>query len=1590
MSLSSFAKLSSLLSPKGSRRGSTSSSAASSREQSDDEEYSGPISPKMKAAQQRSASTDTYVLNLLVAGARDLPNRPNSQSKVDPYVSIKLEKEKFKTKTLHKTSQPQWNEKPVIRTEEAVLTLKCYHKELIGKHSLGIIQIPVSQIRAENSTMTKWIPLQPRKEGGSAQGEICITCDFQVVTRETMREGEEKALKKFHERFPSVSYQEKVFGCYSGALHMDGISRFGYVYLSQRHVCYFSLLGTHKRILPIADIIDLERTSCLLLIPEGVLTFKMKDGRKYHFTRLVHAGKMFDVVQTEREIIQGTQEVNGAPTSIVPEEKKEKVIQVQVKLSGAESAVARRIDETKRVHHIVSSLCESFQIREPSCFTLSWERPEKKKERRMKRLELHRQLTSYHIPEGALLHLQRPVRKQMVVPDLPFSTYQQKFQVREGRESELAVEFALHCVEFSLAVNDDATHLINTEIIKEAMQVSDADYEEMMKRVHRNGEGIETLLVELNYRFQNAERHPYYTRANFRNNTEYDRWRKRERTTIIDIERNLITSDPSFFATLHLKVLEAESLIATDLKTSDPFVVIKLGLYEARTKTKSSTLNPIWNENFEIEVVSGEEELVVQVFDRDIFSPDDSLGSITITMEELLKHESTTKWYALAGEGRIKLETRLTHPYAKYIREITGVVETSTPTISSPTLDASSPLVDGEGDNDIEPVEENSFFSSGLINHNRHFFNLCRALSEHIIHLMKKESTTDSTGMGQMKIFKGFLSFLEEYSGRFGVGWLFCQLSKLYFLEDSFLFLLDQIRRHLEQISLRRDKAPVTRFETTLYRSICRKMWIQVADAIRRRVELFPQNKPKKSVESLSKIVYLLCNNAENLAISKIRSFLQDSSRTKFQKFTEEAEKLEEEGEEHIQLLQHNGILPHLQRHKSIVPKASRKSLTVAQFDLLADRTVQEMKEESLFSPSFPEAVHVEETTTKIYLDLIWKEVKLLCAEENSTDSLGVYVKVRRMLKLVKVTDEEKVDKTNELENMFVPFVMTWLKEIAIKLNAWMEGALELDKKSAQIEDGKFHTSSVSDTFEAVRAALDYLCKLKMRDHYFTWNFLVVACVVGKKYTERLTAELRRDLGLSDETEDDITLTPGFIRHHLKCKHKYHSHHHDHQQEITKALAAEPHSITVQQCLYLGNNEVARVQMNDFAEAMETVLRERKIPPSLTGQDDPDNFFGPTMRALKIERERSLQALWERIGPYVRAQILLATQDNDHKRATREKKKSEPVGRPLERLTNYLDEQLTTFIDHTSPELFRIIIRFLWDALLVDVSDMIFPDDEDDDDEEEPDLMTEEECTRMQAVLKRMEDFFYANGAGINRDKIGEGIDRLERMMKLIRLPTREVIDIHLKLKAREAGDVHADENKRIAITSDVPIDGFNMSYTTMVLDSRREDKIAQSFLNETKQKDFHLKQQLFREKYMLTDAELILESWPATHERKMGHLVLTTSYLVFDPLMSNSDSDDDIILLLSEIISAIRKKTLLKIYECLVVKNKLGEEFLFSSWSCKSMLRDIVHYRITMEHPEMTVEEIEEEEHALEDNHWREWVAQPSTNKPTSKNSAK
>lgn len=81
----------------------------------------------------------------------------------------------------------------------------------------------------------------------------------------------------------------------------------------------------------------------------------------------------------------------------------------------------------------------------------------------------------------------------MVVPDLPFSTYQQKFQVREGRESELAVEFALHCVEFSLAVNDDATRglpcltsrhlifsdLINTEIIKEAMQVSDADYEEV-------------------------------------------------------------------------------------------------------------------------------------------------------------------------------------------------------------------------------------------------------------------------------------------------------------------------------------------------------------------------------------------------------------------------------------------------------------------------------------------------------------------------------------------------------------------------------------------------------------------------------------------------------------------------------------------------------------------------------------------------------------------------------------------------------------------------------------------------------------------------------------------------------------------------------------------------------------------------------------------------------------------------------------------------------------------------------------------------------------------------------------------------------
>ena len=100
--------------------------------------------------------------------------------------------------------------------------------------------------------------------------------------------------------------------------------------------------------------------------------------------------------------------------------------------------------------------------------------------------------------------------------------------------------------------------------------------------------------------------------------------------------------------TLKITVDRGHGLVAADASvytlglgsnvTSDPYVLIytrQRSQTEFKTECITSTLCPYFNERFEIPIYDPADELVFDVFDRDVSSNDDNIGSCVIQMADL-------------------------------------------------------------------------------------------------------------------------------------------------------------------------------------------------------------------------------------------------------------------------------------------------------------------------------------------------------------------------------------------------------------------------------------------------------------------------------------------------------------------------------------------------------------------------------------------------------------------------------------------------------------------------------------------------------------------------------------------------------------------------------------------------------------------------------------------------------------------------------------------------------------------------------------------------------------------------------------------
>jgi Ca2+-dependent lipid-binding protein len=69
------------------------------------------------------------------------------------------------------------------------------------------------------------------------------------------------------------------------------------------------------------------------------------------------------------------------------------------------------------------------------------------------------------------------------------------------------------------------------------------------------------------------------------------------------------------------------------LGKSDPYLVLKLGQNEVKTKVASGA-NPSWGENFEFNIGAADRDLTIELYDKETLSGDKLLASTTIQITE--------------------------------------------------------------------------------------------------------------------------------------------------------------------------------------------------------------------------------------------------------------------------------------------------------------------------------------------------------------------------------------------------------------------------------------------------------------------------------------------------------------------------------------------------------------------------------------------------------------------------------------------------------------------------------------------------------------------------------------------------------------------------------------------------------------------------------------------------------------------------------------------------------------------------------------------------------------------------------------------
>lgn len=82
----------------------------------------------------------------------------------------------------------------------------------------------------------------------------------------------------------------------------------------------------------------------------------------------------------------------------------------------------------------------------------------------------------------------------------------------------------------------------------------------------------------------------------------------------------------SILGLLRVRVKRGINLAVRDVRSSDPYVVIRMGKQKLKTRVVKKDVNPHWNEDLTLSVADPNLPVKLIVYDHDLFTKDDKMG----------------------------------------------------------------------------------------------------------------------------------------------------------------------------------------------------------------------------------------------------------------------------------------------------------------------------------------------------------------------------------------------------------------------------------------------------------------------------------------------------------------------------------------------------------------------------------------------------------------------------------------------------------------------------------------------------------------------------------------------------------------------------------------------------------------------------------------------------------------------------------------------------------------------------------------------------------------------------------------------------